>query len=523
MRILKNLLTATISLILFFGGLELGFRTFASERNRTYFEEQTERGLGTPVPQKEPGEYRIFVFGGSAAYGFPVADRYSITAWLRKSFPLLLPGRKVRVVNCGWPGKGSHHVVEGVRNITKYQPDLLIIYSGHNDFPTANRLYADNWLYRLNLHLIFRSTFYRFLDNRMNRVRKKIVYGKSGYPEKYYREEIIAKKFYKKVGVNDEEDKQIFRRHFLNLEDVIRWAKGKGVDVLFLSLASNVHEIPPAASTNSPRLSLEGRTRWDQWFQGGQVHQREKHFAEALRAYQEAAKIDPTYADLQYRLGIDYEATGDYEAAKKAYLLARDYDRSPTRAKSRMNENIRELTKKYGLIFVDVVSSFEKLSPHGIITGDLIYDDVHPSIKAQQIIVDEILHALAEKGKIAPSTEWRWQALETAREDPAQNGEWKIDGHLNAYRYLLRGLHLWGQGDYADCVVDLEKGLELMPKLIEMYAFLGDAYTHLQEKGRAAKAFQALTEQDAALSKLLRNKYPEIQESYVQTMKAVRN
>ena len=522
MKIIQNVFIAAFSVILFFGGLEAGFR-LAPHSIKTYYDEQTERALGSPVPQKEKGEYRIFLFGGSSAYGFPVADRYSITAWLRKSFTLLLPEKPVKVVNCGWPGKGSQYVVEGVRAVLKYKPDLYIIYSGSNDFPISNRLFTDNLIYRLHLQLSFRSAFYRFLDNRLNRVRKKIVYGHSGYPEKYYREEVIAKKFYKKTTVDDEEDRQIIEQHSKNMQDIARFALEQGVDVIFLSVPSNIRDIPPGDSTNREGLNSSDKTKWQQWFEQGQTLEKEKRFVEAIHAYQEAQTIDPTHAGLEYRLAIIYEMIGDYVAAKKAYTLAGDFDREPTRAKSKMNETIRQVSEKYGFMFVDIVSIFEKLSSHGIITSEFIYDDVHPTVKAQQIIVDEILRTLMQKGKIAPPEKWDWQALDKARETPPTNEEWKAGEDFNDYRVLLRGLHLWGQGNYSECVKDLQKSLEETPKFIEAYAFLADAYLHLNEIEKAQSAFKTLDEKDPSLFRLLLTKYPEIQESYSKVMKGMPN
>ncbi|HNV87171.1 MAG TPA: hypothetical protein PKL97_09465, partial [Candidatus Omnitrophota bacterium] len=129
--LVANLLLLTVTPVLIFGIAEMSARLFLGKKVKTYFQDQTELELGAPVPRKQPDEYRIFIFGGSAAYGFPVADRYSIAAWLRKEFPYLLPGKKVKVMNCAWPGKASHHVREGTRNVLQFQPDLFIIYSGH--------------------------------------------------------------------------------------------------------------------------------------------------------------------------------------------------------------------------------------------------------------------------------------------------------------------------------------------------------------------------------------------------------
>ncbi len=518
---IKNLLTMLLSTSIFLGGAEFGFRQFGTRGLLTYFDEQTERALGNPIPAKAPGEYRIFIFGGSSAYGFPVADRYSITAWLRKSFPHLLPNKKISVVNCGWPGKGSHQAVEGAHTVIKYRPDLFIIYVGHNDFPTANRLYADNQLYRLNLQLTYRSAFYRYLQKRLVRIRKKIVYGKSGYPEKHFREEIIAQKVYKKAEVDDEEDRRIFERYRENIEEIVRLAEEKGIDVVFLSLASNLKVIPPAVSSHPKDLPADQLRDWEKLFEEGQVLENQARFREAEKSYLAASQIDSTHAGLQYRLGTAAEKGGDYDTAKQAYVLARDLDRLPTRAKSEMNQILYEIAQAHGMIFVDVAQMFDRLSPHGIISPELIYDDVHPSIKGQQIIVDEILHALHEHGKIAPSDEWRWQDLEAVRNNPAKNQEWQVDGSENAYQYILRGLHLWGRGDYSDCVNDLEKGIELMPGFIEAYAFLGDAYFRLHQSGKATQAFQKLNEKDTALAELLLRKYPELNQSYQQIIKGL--
>ena len=71
---------------LFFGTAEWATRSFYAKKINTYFDDQTEQILGKPAASKAPNEYRIFIFGDSAAYGFPVADHYSIAAWLRKSF-----------------------------------------------------------------------------------------------------------------------------------------------------------------------------------------------------------------------------------------------------------------------------------------------------------------------------------------------------------------------------------------------------------------------------------------------------
>jgi tetratricopeptide (TPR) repeat protein len=215
-------------------------------------------------------------------------------------------------------------------------------------------------------------------------------------------------------------------------------------------------------------------------------------------------------------MGGLYEKLGDFESAKAAFIKAKDSDALPLRAKSSLNELIRQLAEKHGLMFVDLVQILEPISPHGIIGSDLIYDNVHPTVQAQQLIADEISRALAAHGKMAPAEAWQWQALESAREDK-ENEEWKVEGSMNAHYYVLRGLTLWGQKRYAEAVPDLEKGLELMPKFIESYGFLGDAYWHLGQTQKAVDLFRKLAQEDPGLFKTLLTKYPEIGQSYTES------
>ncbi len=514
-KILTHILLLALSPALVLGGTELGLRLFYADKLRTYFDEQTELVLKHPVPRKSPNEYRIFIFGGSAAYGFPVADRYSIAAWLRKEFPYLLPQKKIQVMNCAWPGKASHHVLEGAHVVLKYQPDLFVIYSGHNDTVVDNRLFLDNWLYWLNLRLTFRSALYRFLQKRITKLRKHFVYGRSGYAEKHYREEVIAKKVYKKIEVSDQEYQHILTRYRQNMTAVIQLAKRHGVDVLFVNLPSNLRDILPSASVHALNLDASVLKEWEAFFERGKKLESEGRFEEALGFYKQAAAIDSTYAELQYRMGTCFERVREYDSAKKAFTLARDYDALPWRAKSSLNQTVRDLSAKNDLILVDIVHTLEQVSPHGIIGAEMIYDNVHPSIKAEQLIADDIAKALQQRNKIAPADQWQWHALEAARENQ-DSDVWKVDGSLNAYRYVLKGLHSWEHGRFEDAVVNLEKGLELMPAFIESYAFLGDAYWHLGKLEKASQAFQTLGGKDSTLLNVLVRKYPDIKQSYAQ-------
>ncbi len=516
MKTLRNFLINLSLLILtpalFLGGAEWITRATYIHRLNTYFDDQAEQVLGKPAAEKQPGEYRIFIFGSSAAYGFPVADRYSIAAWLRKSFPHLTPERKVTVLNTAWPGKSSHQMARGARAVLKYKPDLFIIYSGNNEAVIDNRLFVDKPIYRLHLIMEYESAFYRLLIKKIGKARKWLVYRSSGHVEKQYRNEIIANRVYKSIEVTLEDYRRILKVYEQNMKSILRAAQSHGVDVLFLTLPANLRDFPPGLSLHHKKLSPEELEVWNTAWQKGQILQKAGKLPETISVFRAAAAIDPTYSELQFQLGQCLDKTGDYAAAKEAYLAAKDFDGHPWRSKTELNETLRRLASEKGAMLYDLERDFARLSSHGITSNELMYDNVHPTVQAQQLISDGIAKVLQENSKIAARDQWQWPAFEAAKR---QDKDWEIDGALNAYQSVLTGLYLWEQKRFEAAAKDLEDAVQRMPKFIESYAFLADSYYRLGDTKKASAAFQTLAGKDPKLLDFLCEKYPDIKESYL--------
>ncbi len=102
----------------------------------------------TNVEQKKPpGTYRVFLMGGSAAYGLGGAwphiqrdyavlrDSETISANLEGYLRQSLPGRNIEVINAAilsyWT---HHHLIYLNQAILNYQPDMVLFLDGFNDF-----------------------------------------------------------------------------------------------------------------------------------------------------------------------------------------------------------------------------------------------------------------------------------------------------------------------------------------------------------------------------------------------------
>ena len=85
-------------------------------------------------PQKPKGSFRIMVAGGSTALGFPYHPRSSFGIRLKVLLERSFPGLEVELVNLGSKGMNSREVAEVAAGAVEYSPDLIIVYTGHNEF-----------------------------------------------------------------------------------------------------------------------------------------------------------------------------------------------------------------------------------------------------------------------------------------------------------------------------------------------------------------------------------------------------
>jgi len=90
-------------------------------------------------PQSFPAKkgtktFRIFCLGGSTVQGRPYAVETSFTTWLKLNIDASRSERAYEVVNCGGVSYASYRLVPVMQELLKYEPDLFIIYSGHNEF-----------------------------------------------------------------------------------------------------------------------------------------------------------------------------------------------------------------------------------------------------------------------------------------------------------------------------------------------------------------------------------------------------
>ena len=91
---------------------------------------------------KSKDEFRIFCVGGSTVQGRPFAIETSFPTWLELRLKAIDPSKDWNAINCGGVSYASYRLAPIVEEIVNYQPDLIVLYTGHNEF-LEDRTYAD--------------------------------------------------------------------------------------------------------------------------------------------------------------------------------------------------------------------------------------------------------------------------------------------------------------------------------------------------------------------------------------------
>lgn len=104
---------------------------------RRYFPTQAVRpqtSADIMLKEKPANGYRIFVFGGSAAAGYPYYYNITFSRMLKDRVDDVFPDHHIEIINMAMPAINSHSILDLAKRVIPYKPDAFLIYSGHNEF-----------------------------------------------------------------------------------------------------------------------------------------------------------------------------------------------------------------------------------------------------------------------------------------------------------------------------------------------------------------------------------------------------
>lgn len=358
---------------------------------------------------KPPGTFRIFCLGGSTTVGFPYWYNGAFPSFLRDRLKAIFPDRSIEIINMGMTATNSYTVLDLAEDLLEYEPDLFIVYDGHNEFYGALGVASnetgitERWMARLYLQLIHLRTF-QLLKSFISDLYS--LFGKTpvDYSNRPTMMEQVAKG--RNVPYNNGtylNALDVFRQ---NLNDLTRLCQKQNIPLILGTQVSNLKDQSPFISGNSHHLSSEDRTRFQSFYKKGLGFQSRGVLDSAIINFRKALDIDSLYANIHYRLAQCLDSAGLKREAYNEYIFSRDYDELRFRTDSRFNNLIRSNADGRNCFVADIEKTFKSLSQDSLIGHNLILEHLHPNSKGNFLIAKDYAQLMKDNGLIAASDEW---------------------------------------------------------------------------------------------------------------------
>lgn len=374
---------------LFISDIEAARSYFFANKDRPGYNEQYHY-----YQPKATNAFRVLMAGGSAIKGYPQPRNLAPSAFLREMLQDVWPEREVDVLNLGTTAVASFPVMEMVEEGLAYEPDLVVIYSGHNEFfgaygvASINRAGSRPGMLRFQRWL--RSTaLMQGIDailpargGQDGKALMEIMVGQSYTPPQHWSRDAAANNLYH------------------HMRRMILACRARGVPILICTLPSNERDLAPIGEVHLDDVPEEHRAEVSAALQRGQ-EQLGTDPASAEQTLRGVLEVAPLHARAHFLLGRALYAQGRFEEARTHFVQARDADSMPWRATTASQDGLRRAATDLNEPLCDVEASFRAASPGGCIGWELMDDHVHPSLQGQSLIARTIVdHLTRAEGKL---------------------------------------------------------------------------------------------------------------------------
>ena len=513
----KKALFATLVFVGFFGLLE-GALALAGVRPRLAFEDPYVGFAGTiplyvregdayvtspakrewfnvqrfPV-KKAHGVFRIFSVGGSTTYGHPYDDRLSFSGWLRELLPVADSSKRWEVVNAGGISYASYRVSALMEELAAHEPDLFLIYSGHNEFlerRTYQELIEMPEAVTAVGGLLSRTRIYaagaRLLEPRP----KRPAAGELLTEEV---DEMLAHSVGPEDYTRDEEFRAQALAHYrFNLRRIVEIARGAGAEAILITPASNWKDCSPFKSLPKEGLNAEELARADKLREQGARLRSEGRLEQSLEALNAALAIDDRHAQGHYERGQTLLALGRAAEARAAFQRALEEDICPLRAFPEMLDIVREVARATGAPLIDFAAYVEGKEKDGIPGAEQFLDHVHLNMDGYRELAMLLVDELEREGSLTKTSGWNERAIAAVRERVEASFDRKA--HAQALKNLSRVFAWAGKMDEAARLA--EQALQETGDDADAFNTLGRTALAAGRREEAREWFRRALEQD---------------------------
>ena len=455
------------------------YRTHRATRGSTFNDQSF-------AAEKSPRGIRIFCLGGSSSYGYPWGAEAAFTSILGDALAAKHPGRVVEAINVSGVSYGMYRLNIVADELLTYEPDVLIVYSGHNEFIEPAFFESEKHRGRAGRglkYILANSRVYSRMHQTLTRKNRK---------QKSTRDPIdfdVRREDWRTFSA--EEKKAVAQEFQRLLGRLVNQAQSRDIKVVLVTVPCNLREWLPEQSVLSSGLGAADRDIWSKSMGEGLKGLQQSDFTRARESFELATSLAPGHARSHFLLGLAHEGLGQWDQARRAYKRACDEDASPIRRLSSINDAIREVASKSNALLVDAGHIFEEESVDGLVGFGLIEDYVHPSQSGHGLIAWHILDAIERAGWFsdkAPADRNVFDRVISGRQQrtTAPYASW----------FLNQGVVLQEQGQTERAIEKYRQALEIAPGYPVVVLNLSKLLVEVGKIDEAVQALSKLVETD---------------------------
>ena len=385
---------------------------------------------------------RVFVLGGSTVQGRPYAPDTAFSHWLQLRLAAVEPNRAFEVINCGGVSYASYRLVPIVREVLQYDADLIVLYTGHNEFLEA-RTFGD-------LREAPRALqFARQLAAKSRLVTSCATWIGGSQPSdmrKQLAAEVDTILDHTEGPTSYQRDvawHQFVSRHFdVSLRAIVTLAHEANVPLLMIRPLTNLKDCQPFKSQHGDNVSPANRERFDRLYLEA-IELTDVDLDRRARLLEEAVELDPQHAGGQFHWGKTLEWQRRFAEANEAFLRARNEDVCPLRMTESLYHVLDQVAKDHAVPLLDLQAIVAARCEGEICGDEVLLDHVHPSIACHQQIARIIHEWMVEQQfakRVTPHDE-------TSIADQFRRYWSELDATYFARgKERLEGLRRWSQG-----------------------------------------------------------------------------
>jgi lysophospholipase L1-like esterase len=333
--------------------------------------------------RKPEGGLRVFALGGSTTFGLYVGSEQAFPAQLEGRLRARFPDREVEVINLGCPGWASDRVANVLDAVLEFEPDLVLVYTGHNEM-LEGHVGAPGQLgaaLRLRAQLMRVSTLFAWLDHALtsrlrarefDMIREEAAALEAGHILTYeprqvppHRRSLPGPEFFERAAAE----------YAVNLRAMVDQGRAAGVPVVFVLPISNLLS-PPALITGDGDATRD-RELWRETDLARRALE-EQRVEDGLRHLDRAVELSPRNALAHHQRGRALAAAGRRREALVELQRAVDLDLRTHRLTTPLEAAFIEAVEGAGGRWIDPRPAFRRSL--GVDAAQALFiDHLHPT------------------------------------------------------------------------------------------------------------------------------------------------